>query len=169
LEDDMASVAVQSLNLDAFQRYGTFVKMIDNPNRPSGRPVIFTPDMIQMQLGGTSTASFSICRVEPRAPVISGNEYHNLCCEGILPLDGDILIHVAPASSPAMPFPKERIEVFAVPQGTMVVLRPGVWHGAPYAAADAPVNVLVVLPERTYALDCGRVRLSEEEQVEIAV
>ncbi len=166
----METVAVKDLAPGAFQRYGSFTKMIDNPNRPlAGRPVIFTPDMIQMQLGNTSTASFSICRVEPRDPIINFNEYHNLCCEGILPLDGDILIHVVPASHPARPFPKDQIEVFAVPQGTMVVLRPGVWHGAPFAAEDSPVNVLVVLAERTYATDCGVVRLGEEEQVSIAV
>ncbi len=166
----METVSVRDLTLDAFQKYGTFSKMIDNPNRPpAGRPVIFTPDMIQMQLGNTSTASFSICRVEPRAPVINFNEYHDQCCEGILPLDGDLLVHVAPASHPAMPFPKDRIEVFSVPQGTLVVLRPGVWHGAPVAAGDAPVNVLVVLPERTYATDCVVTRLSEEEQVTIDV
>ncbi len=166
----METVAVRDLALDAFQKYGTFTKLIDNLGRPpAGRAVTFTPDMIQMQLGTTSTASFSICRVEPRDPVINFNEYHNQCCEGILPLDGDILVHVAPASHPARPFPKDEIEVFAVPQGTMVVLRPGVWHGAPYAAADKPVNVLVVLPERTYATDCAVVRLSEEEQVSIDV
>ena len=166
----METVAVKELSLDAFQKYGTFTKMIDNPNRPpAGRPVIFTPDMIQLQLGNTSTASFSICRVEPRAAIINFNEYHNQCCEGILPLDGDALVHVVPASHPARPFPKDQIEVFRVPQGTMVVLRPGVWHGAPFAAADQPVNVLVVLAERTYATDCCVVRLSEEEQVTIAV
>jgi ureidoglycolate lyase len=165
----MSSVHSQDLSLEAFQRYGTFTKMIDNPSRPAGRPVIFTPDMIQMQLGGTSTASFSICRVEPRELVIGFNEYHNQTCEGILPLDGDVLIHVAPASPPSMPFQKDRLEVFRVPKGTMVVLRPGVWHGAPYAAGDEAVNVLIVLPERTYANDCEIIRLSEDEQVEIAV
>jgi ureidoglycolate lyase len=107
--------------------------------------------------------------VEPRQPVVNGGEYHNLTCEGILPLDNDVLIHVAPASHPATPFPKDQIEVFRVPQGTMVVLRPGVWHGAPFTATDRPANVLVVLAERTYATDCGRARLSEEEQVGIAV
>lgn len=41
------------------------------------RPVIFCPHMIQMQLADSSTASFSICRVEPHDFVITGGEYHD--------------------------------------------------------------------------------------------
>jgi ureidoglycolate lyase len=56
---------------------------------------------------------------------------------------------------------------FGIPRGTLVVLRPGVWHHAPFTIDGKPANVLVVLPERTYANDCVVVELSAEEQVEI--
>jgi hypothetical protein len=44
--------------------------------------------------------------------------------------------------------------VFFVKKGTMVAIRPGVWHCAPFAYKADHVNVLIVLPERTYANDC---------------
>ena len=54
------------------------------------------------------------------------------------------------------------MQVFRVPMGTMVVLRPGVWHHAPFTVDDDPANVLIVLPERTYANDCLVVELGED-------
>ena len=50
-------------------------------------------------------------------------EYHNTCAEAMLPLDGDAYIHVAPAG-PADHVPYDEVEVFRVPKGTMVTLRP---------------------------------------------
>jgi ureidoglycolate lyase len=165
----MTSITVRELELEAFQPYGTFCQMADNPRimAMAPRPVIFRPDMIQMQLGDSTTASFSICRVEPREFVITGGEYHDRAMEGILPLDGDILIHVAPPTHPRVGIPVDSFEVYRVPMGTMVVLRPGAWHGAPYAAGDSPVNVLVVLPVRTYAMDSVSVRLESDQQIPI--
>jgi len=67
-----------------------------------------------------------------------------------MPLDGDILMHVAPATPPQA-VPLDKIEVFRVPKGTLVVLRPGVWHCAPFAEKNDFVNCMVVLPEEPIA------------------
>ncbi len=84
----------------------------------------------------------------------------------ILPLDNDVLIHVAPAT-PAAVVPLDKVRVFRVPRGTMVTLRPGVWHHAPFTANNQPANVLIVLPERTYANDCVVVKLDEKDRIRI--
>jgi len=105
--------------------------------------------------------------VEKREPIIDVTEYHSFTAEGILPLDNDILIHVAPATPPDGPVPLDKIRVFRVPTGTMVVLRPGVWHHAPFTVNEAPANVLIVLPMRTYANDCEVVPLDEGERIKI--
>jgi ureidoglycolate lyase len=65
--------------------------------------------------------------------------------------------------------PVDRIEVFRVPQGTLVTLRPGVWHHAPFAFECECVNVMVVLPERTYMNDCFVFIIPEEEQIEMSM
>ena len=164
----MKTVAVRSLDAEGFRPFGSFANLINPRTERLGTPPIeFYRDIIQQDLGGPSTSSFSICRVEARSPVIDVAEYHNRCCEGILPLDNDILIHVGPATPPSAPVPVDRLQVFRVPQGTMVVLRPGVWHHAPFTADDDPANVLIVLPERAYANDCIVVGLDESQRVEI--
>ena len=79
-------------------------------------------------------------------------KYHNTCAEAMLPLDGDAYIHVAPAG-PADHVPYDEVEVFRVPKGTMVTLRPGVWHHGPFCEDTDSLQTLIILPERLYAYD----------------
>lgn len=62
---------------------------------------------------------------------------------------------------------KKPIEFFRVPKGTIVSLRPGIWHHAPFAYNSEHVNVIIVLPERTYANDCTVYEIPEERRIEI--
>lgn len=166
----MRTVKVQELTPQAFLPFGFYGPLCDPSSEKIGAPPIeFFRDIVQQDLGGASIVSFSTCRVEGRDPVINVSEYHTRTGEGILPLDNDILIHVAPATPPAAGVPLDKICVFRVPRGTMVVLRPGVWHHAPFALNDRPANVLIVLPERTYANDCVVVGLKEADQIRIEV
>jgi ureidoglycolate lyase len=86
--------------------------------------------------------------------------------EGILPLDGDVLVHVAPAT-PKEIIPLDQIEVFRVPKGTLLTLRPGVWHCAPFAENSDVINVLVILPERTYVNDGYFYHIPKENEIHI--
>ena len=83
-----------------------------------------------------------------------------------MPIDGDVLVHVAPAA-PGDRFPAEQAEVFLVPKGTMLVLRPGVWHHGPFALGAERVSCLVGLPERLYARDCHGVAIPPEDQIRV--
>jgi ureidoglycolate lyase len=167
-KDAIRTVKIEELSLEEFRPFGAFSNQL-NPNteKIGAKPVEFFRDMTQQDLGRTSTASFSTCRVENRKWVIDVCEYHSSCAETLLPLDNDILIHVAPATPNSSRPPLEKIRVFRVPHGTLVVLRPGVWHHAPFTITGEPANVLVVLPERTYANDCVVVELPVEDQIEI--
>ena len=109
---------------------------------------------------------FSVCRVCQRPNLVDETEFHNGTGEGILPLDADILIHVAPASASNEP-PVDQIEIFRVPRGTFVSLNAGVWHHAPYAYGSEVANTLIVLPERTYAVDCHVEKIPQAQRVEI--
>ena len=162
----MHKKAIQELTLEGFQKYGSFANMINPQTIKIGeKPIEFFRDMALLDLGTSTTASFSVCRVEKRPPVVNLSEVHNNCGEGSLPLDGDILIHVSPATPGTLD--SNDVEIFRVPQGTFVSLRPGVWHHAAYAHNCDVVNVLIVLPERTYAKDCSVYEIPAEAQVEI--
>jgi ureidoglycolate lyase len=164
-----AKVQVEELSREAFAPFGEFAALIDPDAVAIGKkPVWFYRDMVPLNLAGQGIASFSVCRVEKRPLVVDVTEYHTACGEGILPLDADVLIHVAPATPPGE-VPHDRIRVFRVPRGTFVSLKAGVWHHAPflYDAEAGAANVLIVLPERTYANDCIVEDLPAGKQVRI--
>jgi ureidoglycolate lyase len=162
----MRNEKVGELSPEKFQPFGSFAPMINPAGAKLGAPPIeFYRDMLSLKVG-TPTASFSVCRVEKRPMVVDVTEFHSWCGEGILPLDGDILIHVGPAT-PKGEVPVEKIKIFRVPRGTMVTLNPGVWHHAPFAYKSVAVNVLIVLPERTYANDCIVEKISPIKQIKV--
>ena len=164
----MRTVKVEALRVDRFLPYGFYAVMLNPTAEKLGTPPVeFYRDMLQQDLGGAGIASFSICRVARRPLIIDVAEYHTAVGEGILPLDRDILIHVAPATPPDGKVPLDRFRVFKVPRGTMVVLRPGVWHHAPFVTNGAVANVLIVLPERMYANDCHVFPLIGKERLRI--
>ena len=163
----MRKAAIQELTLEAFGKYGYFANMI-NPTavKLGSEPIEFYRDMVPLNLGGKSIASLSVCRVLKRPPIVEVAEFHTACAEGVLPLDADILIHVGVAT-PNGQVPVEQFEIFRVPQGSLVVLKPGVWHHAPFVLGSDLANVLVILPERTYANDCQVYEIPLADQIEI--
>ena len=160
----MENIAVQEMSLEAFSAYGTFAQMTDPKAHNLGAsPIDFYPDLVQVDLGQATKVSLSTCRVSQRPNVVDVSEFHTSCGEGLVALDGDVLIHVAPVTGDATP-PVEAIEVFRVPQSMAVSIRPGVWHHAPFALDTDCANVLILLPERIYANDCTVVELAPERQ-----
>jgi ureidoglycolate hydrolase len=132
----MPKVIIKELTLENFNKFGSFANMI-NPNaiKIGAAPVEFFRDLIGQNLVRDTGVSFSTCRVTKRPFVVKDLEFHTFCQEGILPLDGDILLTLAPATANG-DLPWDRIEAFQIPKGTMVTLRPGVWHCGPYGISS---------------------------------
>lgn len=158
---------VEELTLETFNSYGRFVQAIDPTTPKLGeRPIEFFRDMLQVDLGCSTKASFSILRVEKRPQIIDVMEHHNTVGEVNLPLDNDVLMYVAAATA-LNEFNSEDVRVFRVPRGTVVSLHVGVWHQAAFVADAEYANILVVLPERLYAKDCIVHKLKDFEQIEV--
>lgn len=163
----MRTVKIEELTVEKFLPFGTYANYLNPGTEKIGAaPIEFFRDMVQQPLN-TTIASFSTCRVEKRDLVIDVIECHSTTGEVALPLDNDVFIHVGPATPPGSPLPLDKFRVFRVPQGTLVSLRPGVWHHGAFTANDDPVNVLIVLPERTYANDCTVVELPAADRIKI--
>ena len=141
----MRKIKAQKLTRDAFRPYGDYVELLRPASFYGDAPTAFTPDMLQLPLAQHDLASFSICRVVERPNIVDTSEYHSAAWEGNIPLDGDIVVHVAPANRGQIE--ADKFEAFIVPKGTMVTL--------------------VVLPERTYANDCVVVRHTDDQKLEI--
>lgn len=166
----MREIKVKELNLENFRPYGTFSQMINPTARGSGiGGMAFHADLEVLELGGAHAAAFSITRVTDQLPpVILALEQHAHCGEGILSLDGDMLVYFGPAGA-SYPGVLDELDAFLVPRGVMLTIRPGVWHCCPYTVNTGAINVLNVLPERTYANDCVMKMLAEDERVRIVL
>ncbi len=163
----MITKNIEELTPPGFSDFGRFARFID-PTTPhiGTKPVEFFRDMLQLDLGATTKASFSVCRVEKRPEVIDSLEYHNTSAEMCMSLDADILLYVAPAGTPDG-LRTEDIRVFRVPALTMAVINIGVWHQGVFVDKADHANVLIALPERLYVNDCIVRQLSEKEKVTI--
>ena len=163
----MRTVQPEPLTLEAFAPFGSYSSLTEPSGPRLGAPPIeFYRDAVQLELMGRNP-SFSSCRVEQRDFVIDVLEYHSQTGEGVLPLDADVLLHLAPASVGDAP-DLAALRVFRVSRGTFVAIRPGIWHHGPFAL-EGVAHVLIVLPERTYKNDCIVVPLEPNQRVRIEV
>ena len=165
----MKTVKVQKRTREAFHKYGDYAQLIDPMSEPATGPkdavCAFFRDMLPLDLGG-AVPSFSTCRILPRPMVVTDAEFHNYTCEAAMPLDQDAVFWVAPASA-ASELDADEVEAFLVPQGTIIKLRPGVWHHAAFATENKPLNVMIVLPERAYLNDIWCVSVPADQQVTV--
>jgi ureidoglycolate lyase len=158
----------EALNQEAFRPFGTYAELLTPFGEKLGAPPVeFFHDLLQQDMGACSTVSFSTCRIEPRQFVIDTLEHHSHTAETMMPLDNDVLVQLAPATPAGAEPELAKLRVFRVPKGTMFLLRPGVWHHGPFVVNDRPANLLVALPERTYANDTSTVTFPSEEQLRI--
>lgn len=153
------TLRVQQLSYEAFKDFGTFAPMTppDATALVAGDIISFWPDcggVLSIGPSGNNEMAIGICQVAWREFKVDVTEYHSSTGEGNIPLDGDIIIHVARPTTGDTP-PADGIELFYVPKGTAVIMKPGVWHHAPFAVSPGEVvNTVILLPQRTYANDC---------------
>ena len=161
----MRKLHVEKLTHEAFAPFGTFYDFAAPDGYAlEGELHRFYPD--RMREAYSEHVGFSpICVKRPEKMIVRAVEYHTRTSEIILPLNDDIVLHVAPATN-GVPAPEET-HAFLVPKGTMVQLKPGVWHLCPLPANVESLRALIILPECTYANDCTVVDLTDEQAFEI--
>ncbi len=145
----MKTIRAKNLNCNDFKKYGDFYNLLDPQGYSLGD---FFPDrLLSFSASNSQTAYSPLIIRKQEENIIEKVEHHNYATEILLPLDGDMVVHVAPPSVDLVP---EETEAFIVPKGTLIKLNVGVWHLAPFAIKEGITHVLVVLPERTYNNDC---------------
>lgn len=161
----MRKIRIEPLTAERFAPFGRFYNM-DDPAGYALEGAIhkFYPDRIRDAY--TGHVGFSAIRVrKPERMVVDSIEYHTTTSEIIMPLNDDMILHVAPASA-GTPV-TQYTQAFRVPCGTMVQINAAIWHLCPLPAEKEELRALIILPECTYANDCTVVPLEPEEQFEI--
>ena len=161
----MRKIKVQPLTKEAFAPFGQYYDMV-NPNGYALKGEIhrFFPDRV-VATQGLNVGYSTVVVKKPEKMIIKQVEYHTRSCELLLPLNDDIILHLAPPSA-GKPVPEET-KAFLVPKNTLVKMNACVWHLAPLPKNAEEVSVMIILPECTYINDCIVVDLKEEEKFEI--
>ena len=161
----MRQIKVETLTHEAFTPFGQFYTM----DQPQGYALCgelhqFFPD--RLVADSTHRVGYSPILVKkPEKMVITQQEYHTTTWEMILPMNDDMILHVAPASA-GTPV-TQQAKAFLVPKHTLVKMNAAIWHLAPLPANTEELAAIIILPECTYANDCTVVDLKPEEQFEI--
>ncbi len=161
----MKTIKAEPITNEAFAPFGQFYTM----DKPEGYALCgeihkFYPDRVNAD--STHRVGYSpIVVKKPEKMIITQQEYHTTTWEMILPLDDDMILHVAPASA-GTPV-TDLAKAFIVPKHTLVKMNAAIWHLAPLPANNEQLTAMIILPECTYANDCTVVDLSEEQQFEI--
>ena len=163
----MRQVKVEALTVEDFAPFGQFYAM----NVPQGYALCgklhrFFPD--RLVADSNHRVGYSPILVKkPEKMVITQQEYHTTTWEMILPLNDDMILHVAPASAgtPVTHLAK----AFLVPKNTLIKMNAAIWHLAPQPANVDELAAMIILPECTYANDCTVVDLKPEEQYEVVL
>ena len=160
----MITIKAQKLTRDAFAEFGDFYDCMDPKGHTLGA---FFHDHMKFPVeGGRCVGISAMVKEKVDETIVTKAEYHNHSCELILPIDADVLLHVAPPSKAPVP---EQTQAFIVPKGTLVCINLGVWHLSAMPLHQETAHVLIVLPERIYKNDCIVVDYSQEQQICIEV
>lgn len=161
----MRQIKVEALTHEGFAPFGQFYKM----EQPEGYALCgelhqFFPDRLVADSNHRVGYSPIVVK-KPEKMIITQQEYHTTTWEMILPMDDDMILHVAPASAgtPVTHLAK----AFLVPKHTLIKMNAAIWHLAPLPANKDALTAMIILPECTYANDCTVVDLTPEEQFEI--
>lgn len=143
----MKEITAVKINPTDFAPFGTYCSMTEPEGYPlQGEIHKFYPDRIS----GTCMGSmgFSPIAVRKDERIVKMAEYHTTTWEGIVALDDDMIIHVAPASA-GTPVP-ELTKAFLVPKGCMVKINAAIWHLCPLPFSTLRrVSSDLITPEQT--------------------
>ena len=163
----MRTIKAIPISNENFAPYGQFYTM----DAPKGHALCgelhqFFPD--RLNADSDHRVGYSPILVnKPEKMVITQQEYHTTTWEMIMPLNDDMILHVAPASA-GTPV-TDQAQAFIVPKHTLVKMNAAIWHLAPLPAKEKQLSAMIILPECTYANDCTVVDLTPEQQFEIVL
>ena len=161
----MRIVKAEAITNENFAPFGQFYTM----DAPKGYALCgelhrFFPD--RMVADSNHRVGYSPILVKkPEKMIITQQEYHTTTWEMLMPLDDDMIVHVAPASA-GTPV-GDLAKAFLVPKNTLVKMNAAIWHLAPLPATKDELAAMIILPECTYANDCTVVDLPEDQIFQI--
>ena len=167
----MKQIKAKPLCEQSFKKYGVFQNLLDDESMGTNsiNPAGFFPDLITLNFGTTTLPSVCCCSVaKGEKNIIGSMEAHQYTCEGLLPIDADVIIFVGVMGREGLSV--DNLEAFIIPRGTFVKLNPLIVHGTQYCVNTDSAHILCMLPERTFKNDkIGRILENESDKAEIVL
>ncbi len=165
----MRTIKVKELSTKEFRKYGVYQNLLDEESMREGAvfPANFFADLITLDFGGSTLPTVSVCHVKKQERnIISFLEAHQYTCEGLLPIDKDVIIFVG---LPEKTLSTNNLEAFLIPKGTFVKLNPLIVHGTQYLMEEGEGHILCLLPGRTFRNDCISLVVEGDDRAEIII
>jgi len=164
----MKTLKAQKLSNESFRKYGVYQDLFNNEEMQSRtimeKGVSFYADLVALDFNPAGNLpTISICHLTKKEKnIVDFLEYHQYTCEGLLPLDDDVLIFVGIPGFGEMTV--DKIECFYVPKGTFVKLNPLVVHGSQFPVNNKEAHVVCMLPGRTFKNDMVAKRITDDAE-----
>ena len=116
----MREIQVQKLTKDNFGKYGEFLDLLDESElkKKSIFQEGFFADVVALEFNQGNQPTISVCHVKKQSEnIISFLEAHQYACEGLLPLDGDVIIFVGIMDSDFRTEDKEDVHIVCMLPG----------------------------------------------------
>ena len=158
----MNSIKLTPLTEENFRRYGTFVDLTDDAALAARSvfPAGFFADVVPLTFGGELPPTVSVNSLRRTDnPVIRFIEFHYHTCEGILPLDCDVVLFVGLPDMGKLS--TKYLQAFVIPKNTFVRLDPLIIHGSLFCLQETG-HSLCLLSGRTFANDFEAKLLGDE-------
>ena len=162
-------LTVQSLTAAAFAPFGSVLA------RPTAAPTAelsqgelrYWADVVTVpDLGGPIGLGYATLAVRPFVQTCAEQHVHSP--EVLQPMGGDMIVVVGPPTPAGELPPLDRFAAFRVAHDQAVVLKPGVWHYAPFAI-DRPMAFTVLLKAGTNRDDAIFAEFPKGEVIELEV
>ena len=160
----LKTIKAVPITQQAFAPFGDFASVTEPDGYHLGG---FYNDQVVMPISeGRALGLSPLIQQKPERMLVTKAEFHDTTGEGMVMMDDDMVLHVAPAGNCPVP---ELTQAFLVPQGTVVFLKIGVWHCGAFPVHKQQAHLLILLPERIYRTDCTVVEYDPADQIEIVL
>lgn len=160
-------IKVDQLTDEAFRPFGRVLGQPDDepPNLTGEMEDVWLGMSDLMGLGGETQRTVTYLKICRRPAVYDTLERHSTCAEAFIPLEGESILLVAPASGASDGPDPCGIRAFYMDGTKGVLLCPGVWHAVPYNISRVATFLVLVDDAIIEKNDCCKVPIEPVEFV----
>ena len=155
-------LAIENVSKEVFQSYGQLIEMPVKDD-PATAVEHVTVGKQQAMFSIKGETEVGVLKIKKQDMVFDQLENHFKTATGIICLDGDCVIAVAP---PSDDIPNvDTLKAYTIPQGQLFVLAEKCWHSATYPIDKDEITLLIIFQKD--ALDNDTVFEDISESVEL--